>query len=40
MYIVNMFEIVFSFNVKDNNIFPCYIILDFPIIYRNASVLC
>jgi len=23
MYIVKMFEIVFSFNVKDNNIFPC-----------------
>ena len=35
-----MFEIVFSFNVKDNNIFPCLLILDFPITYRNASVLC
>jgi len=23
MYVVKMFEIVFSFNVKDNNIFPC-----------------
>jgi len=23
MYIVEMFEIVFSFNVKVNNIFPC-----------------
>jgi len=23
MYIVKMFEIVFSFNVKDNNKFPC-----------------
>ena len=23
MYIVKMFEIVFSFNVKDTNIFPC-----------------
>ena len=23
MYILKMFEIVFSFNVKDNNIFPC-----------------
>jgi len=23
VYIVNLFEIVFSFNVKDNNIFPC-----------------
>jgi len=34
-----MFEIVFSFNVKDN-MFPSYIILDFPITYRNASVLC
>ena len=40
MYTVKMFEIVFSFNVKDNNIFPFYIIVDFPITYRNASVLC
>ena len=32
-----MFEIVFSFYVKDNNV---YIILDFPVTYRNASVLC
>ena len=23
VYIVKMFEIVFSFNVKDTNIFPC-----------------
>ena len=23
MYIVKKFEIVFSFNIKDNNIFPC-----------------
>jgi len=23
MFIVNMFEIVFSFNAKDNNIFAC-----------------
>jgi len=23
MFIVKMLEIVFSFNVKDNNIFPC-----------------
>ena len=23
VYIVKMFEIMFSFNVKDNNIFPC-----------------
>ena len=30
------FEIVFSFNVKDNNIFPYYKI---PITYRNAAVL-
>ena len=29
-----MFEIVFTFNVKDINI------LDFPITFRNASVLC
>jgi len=36
-----MFEIVLSFNVKDNNIIVhVYIILDFPITYRNASVLC
>jgi len=35
-----MFEIVFSFNVKDNNISQCYIILDVPITYRNASVFC
>ena len=34
MYIVKMFEIVFTFNVKDINI------LDFPITFRNASVLC
>jgi len=24
VYIVKMFEIVLSFNVKDNNIFPCF----------------
>jgi len=35
-----MFEIVFSFNVKDNQLFPFYIIEDIPITYRNASVLC
>ena len=29
MYIVKMFEIVFSFNVKDNNIFPSHIIVYF-----------
>jgi len=23
MFIVKLFEIVFSFNVKDNDIFPC-----------------
>ena len=23
MNIINMFEVVFSFDVKDNNIFPC-----------------
>ena len=39
-YIVNMFEIVFSFNVKDTHIFPCLQILDFPITSRNVSVLC
>ena len=32
-----MLEIVFSFNVKDNNIFHN---IDFPILYRNASALC
>jgi len=40
VFIVNKFDIVFSFYVKDNNIFPCYILLDFPITYINASVLC
>jgi len=39
-----MFEIVFSFNTKDNNIIKLhvnvYILLDFPITYNNASVLC
>ena len=40
MYIVKMFEIAFPFNVKDNTLFHGYIILDFPITYRNASVLC
>ena len=35
-----MFEIVFYCNVKDNNIFPCLHVLDFPITYRNALVLC
>ena len=32
-----MFKRVVSFNVKDNNMFPC---LGFSITYRNASVLC
>jgi len=37
MYIyTRKFEIVFSFNVKDNNIFPYYKI---PITYRNSAVL-
>jgi len=31
---------VFISNVKDNHIFHVYIILDFPITYRNVSVLC
>ena len=37
MYKGNMFEIVFSFNVKDNNIFPCL-----PNIWLsyNTSMLC
>jgi len=29
MHIVKMFEIVFSFNVKDNNIVQCFIKFDF-----------
>jgi len=33
-------EIAFSFNVNDNNILHVDIILDFPMTYRNASVLC
>jgi len=41
MYTVKQFEIVFSFNVKETKYtFHVYIILDFPITYRNASVLC
>ena len=41
MYTVKQFEIVFSFNVKDTKYtFHVYIILDIPITYRNASVLC
>ena len=41
MYIVKMFEIMFSFYVKDTNIFPCLhnIKLSYNI-YKNASVLC
>ena len=35
-----MFEIVFPFNVKAIICFHCYMILDFPITYGNASVLC
>ena len=35
-----MFEIVFSFNVLSIIYFHIYILLDFPITYRNASVLC
>jgi len=37
MHTVKMFEIVFSFNDKDNNMFPWLQIFDFPITYRNAS---
>ena len=37
---VKMFEIVFSFNVKDNDNIHVYIILDFPVTYRNAPVIC
>jgi len=40
MYIVNMFEIVFSFNVKDTNMFPClHNIRFFYNIYKCFSVL-
>ena len=38
MHIVKQFEILFSFNVKYNDTFPCLQILDVPIPYRNASV--
>ena len=32
---------MFSFNVKDNDIFPClHYIRQLPITYKNASVLC
>ena len=31
---------MFFFIVKDNNIYPWYILLDLYIAYRNASVLC
>ena len=34
-----MFEIVFSFNVKDTNIYPCLHNIRL-LTYRNASVLC
>ena len=36
------FEIVFFFNVKNKNIqnVHVYIILDFPVTYRNAAMLC
>ena len=40
LYIVQMFKIVFSFKVKDNNIVQCLQILDIPITYRNDSVFC
>jgi len=40
MYIVNKFQIVFIFNVKDKIYLHVYIILDIHITYRNASVLC
>ena len=35
-----MFEIVFSLNVLSMIYFHIYILLDFPITYRNDSVLC
>ena len=40
MYIVKKFEIVFPLMSKIIIYFHVYIILNFPIIYRNASVLC
>ena len=42
VFLVTKFENVFSVNVKDTYIIyvHVYIILDFPITYRNTSVLC
>ena len=40
MYIIKCFDNVFSFNVKEIIYIHIYIILDFPILYGNASVLC
>ena len=42
MYITEKVAIVFSFNVKDNNTFPClhYVRHSYNISYINASVLC
>ena len=40
MYIVKQFELSFSLMSKIIIYFHVYIILDFPVTYRNASVLC
>jgi len=40
MHIVKMFEIVFSFNVKDINIVQYFIKFDFAITYINDLVFC
>ena len=39
MYEVKMLQIVFSFNVKDNNICPC-LHNNETLLYRNDSVMC
>ena len=40
MYVVKLFEIVFSLLFRTIIYVHVFIILDFPIIYRNASVVC
>jgi len=40
MYIANMFEIVFSFNVKENNICPCLHNIRFSYNVQNGFSAC
>jgi len=40
MYIVNKFEMVISFKVKTKIYCDVCIILDVPVMYRNARLLC